>query len=96
MFNTYEELIEKFPIGTVYRKRKIEHTNYYYNLEDICRYNTMYDRVIIIGDTSCLCVKEIEYKVEGYLFEGTYWYPTKRTWDGWETIDEDEINMEGF
>lgn len=96
MFNTYEELKEKFPIGTVYRGRKIEHTNYYYNLEDIRRYQTMYDRIFIIGDTTCMCIKNMEYKIEGYLFDGTSWYPAKQTLDGWEPINEDEIKAGGI
>ena len=96
MFNTYEELKEKFPIGTIYQTEEKEYKCYYYNLDDIHYYNTMYDRVIVIGQDTCLCIKKIEYKVEGYLFDGTYWYPAKRTWDGWETIDEDEVDVGGF
>lgn len=93
MFKTLEELKKQFPIGTVYQEKKIEHTNYYYNLEDIRCYKTMYNRVIIIDDTTCMCIKNIGYKVDGYLFDGEYWYPAKRTWDGWDKIDEDEINV---
>ena len=24
-----------------------------------------------------------EDKVEGYVFDGTYWYPARDSWDGW-------------
>ncbi len=96
MFKTFEELKEKFPIGIIYQTKEERHENYYYNLEDIRRYKMTYDRVIIIGQDTCLCIRKIEYKVEGYLFDGTYWYPSKRTWDGWEKIDEDEVNVGGF
>ena len=96
MFNTYEELKEKFPIGIVYRTVEGGYKRYYYNLNDVRLYNTMYDSVIVTGQDTCLCISKIEYKVEGYLFDGTYWYPAKRTWDGWETIDEDEVDVGGF
>ena len=34
--------------------------------------------------------------VNYYLFDGEYWYPAKRTWDGWDKIDEDEIKIGEF
>lgn len=96
MFNSYEELKEKFPIGTIYRTEEEGYKHHYYNLDDIRCYNAIYDRVIITGQDTCLCIGKIEYKVDGYLFDGEYWYPAKRTWDGWDKIDEDEINVGGF
>lgn len=96
MFNTYEELKEKFPIGTIYRTEEEEYKCYYYNLNDIRYYNTMYDRVIVIGKDTCLCIRKIEYKVDGYLFDGISWYPAKQIWGGWKPINEDEIEIGGF
>ena len=96
MFNTYEELIENFPIGTIYRRTEREHINFYYNSADIDHYEKMYHKVITRDNETCLCIEKIEYKVEGYLFDGTYWYPAKQTWDGWDKIDEVEINVEGL
>lgn len=96
MFNSYEELKEKFPIGTVYKRIFQENKNYYYNEKDMQAYLALYHRVKILDNNLCLCIKEIEYKVEGYLFDGARWHPAKRTWDGWETIDEDEINVGEF
>ena len=96
MFNTYEELKEKFPIGTIYQTEEKEYKCYYYNLDDIRCYNKMYDRVIVIGQDTCLCIRKIEYAVAGYLFDGISWYPAKQTWDGWVPIDKDEIEIGGF
>ena len=32
-------------------------------------------------------------KVEGYVFDGEYWYPARDTWDGWiEFFGNDEDN----
>lgn len=36
-------------------------------------------------------------KVEGYIFDGEYWYPAEVTWDGWQPFfgdDEDEETYE--
>lgn len=36
-------------------------------------------------------------KVEGYLFDGKYWYPAYNTWDGWYPFfgdDEDDETYE--
>lgn len=96
MFKTYEELKEKFPVGTIYCIKKQEERNYYYDERDIQSYLALYSHVKILDNNLCLCIRIIEYKVDGYLFDGEYWYPAKRTWDGWDKIDEDEINMEGF
>ena len=96
MFKTLEELKEKFPIGTVYRRIFQEIKNYYYNENDKQAYSAIYYRVRILDNNVCLCTEKIEYKVDGYLFDGTSWYPAKQTWDGWEPIDEDEINVGGF
>ena len=95
MFNTYEELKEKFPIGTVYRRSEEIYKHHYYNNEDINIYKKMYDKVVVISHKTCTCVRYNEYKVDGYLFDGTGWYPAKQTWDGWEPIIEDEINVLG-
>lgn len=96
MFKTYEELIEKFPVGTVYRRSEVRYKNHYYNLDDIHYYQTVYDKVIIIDEENCWCIGHNDYKVDGYLFNGTNWYPAKRTWEGWEPISEDEIEIGGF
>ena len=96
MFNTYEELKERFPIGAIYRTEEEGYKHHYYNLDDIRCYNAMYDKVIVTGQDTCLCIRKIEYKIDGYLFDGTSWYPARQDWDGWEPIDEDKINVEGF
>ena len=96
MFKTYEELKEKFPIGAIYRRVEEGYINYYYNSADIDCYKRTYHKVIIKDNETCLCIERKEYTVEGYLFDGTNWYPARRTWDGWECIDENEINVEGF
>ena len=94
MFNSYEELKEKFPIGTVYRKTARKYKECCYDSNDINYMKNYYDSYVKTEDNLYICTKIHEYKVDGYLFDGTDWYPAKQTWDGWEPIDEDEINVE--
>lgn len=46
--------------------------------------------IINWGSESHLKYNRID-KVEGYVFDGKYWYPAYNTWDGWyEYFGDDE------
>lgn len=52
--------------------------------------------IINLGSWRHLKCDEID-KVEGYVFDGEYWYPAYCTWDGWCQFygdDEDEETYE--
>lgn len=96
MFKTLEELKARFPIGAVYRIAENGEMIHVYNDNDIKIIKEHYDKITKIKTDKYWCVTIINYRVEGYLFDGEYWSPAKQTWDGWEPIDEDEINLKEF
>lgn len=95
-FQSLEELQEKYPIGTKLNIR--ETVNYdvriYFNEKDLEFYRKNYENVEIQSkDTVLIKTKDIRYDtVEGYLFDGEYWYPAQSSWDGWLEIDIYEDN----
>ena len=92
-FKTLQELEENFPVGKVYYEETVEHICWYYNDNDIYKYKEMYIKVEYINDETVKCTELIQRKVEGYIFDGEYWYPAVDSWDGWYPIEECEINI---
>ena len=37
-----------------------------------------------------------DHKVEGYIYDGEYWWPAYDTWDGWYPYRGDEGEYEGI
>jgi hypothetical protein len=52
----------------------------------------MYKTVEVISDEMVECTWDAEYfeTVDGYIYDGCYWYPAEVTWDGWVPIREEE------
>ena len=50
-----------------------------------------FKKVEIVNDTYVKCSWDVENydSVDGYLFDGTHWWPAENTWDGWIPIKED-------
>lgn len=94
MFKTFEEVQEKYPIGTKvnYKKNTIIGQYFYASPEDIRRYRQEYHRVEVVDDKYVKCYWDSEdyNMVDGYLYNGEYWYPVENTWDGWVPIVERE------
>lgn len=94
MFKTFEELKEKYPIGTKLNYSKTEYSqNFFFaRPEDLIEYRKEYKKVEIIGKNTVKCtwdVKDYEL-VSGYIFDGKSWWPAEVTWDGWIPIHEEE------
>ena len=94
-FETLEELQKTYPIHSVFSKR-VEHYIYlhtYYNNNDLNIFKHHNDRVEILDDTTCITYKtEINTRiVDGYLYDGKYWYPAYNTYDGWMEYNESDI-----
>ena len=94
MFNTFEEVQAKYPIGTKmnYTKDTITQRYFYARPEDIVEYRRMYKKVEVINDDLVECTWDVEdYDlVDGYIYNGISWYPATITWDGWLPIKEEE------
>lgn len=95
-FKTLAELQETYPVGsaliTYYYKDYA--LRFFYNEKDLKILNQQYDTVAIVDKNVCQCWKTIEEVkiVEGYLYDGEYWYPAYLTHDGWTEYDEDDLN----
>lgn len=96
MFETLEELQKKYPIGSTYHIswREIKawcpfksDVLYFKNKHPNARNFMIYDNDFITAE------EKHEDKVEGYIFDGEYWYIAEQTWDGWQIIDEEECNV---
>lgn len=89
---TYEELKEKYPIGSKLNCRTYpQYKNLpYYSENDLKIYKEIYEEVIVLDENYCriLTTKEEFDLVEGHLFDGEYWYPVEYTWEGWHRIKE--------
>ena len=96
-FNTFEELEKHYPIGRIIwqkSKRRAENRAYANKIDlAILRkhYGTENVEVLDGSWAKCWFIETKEKKVEGYLFDGEYWYPAYNTWDGWIPYDEDDL-----
>lgn len=94
-FSTLEELEKNYKVGSVFSQR-IEHhinTNVYYSQNDLRVYRKYNDKVEVVDEFTCLCYKTVIKKiiVDGYLYDGTYWYPAGIGHDGWYPLDEYDL-----
>ena len=93
MFNTFEEVQAKYPIGTKmnYTKDIMTQRYFYAKPEDIVAYRRMYEKVEVISDELVECTWTFEnYElVDGYIYDGISWYPATITWDGWLPIEQE-------
>ncbi len=95
-FETLAELQDKYPIGSIFNERKHAWSKqeYYYNDTDLKVLKQRYDSVFPIDENRCICFKMDMYQdiVEGYLYNGKYWYPVHLTYNGWTEYDEYDLN----
>lgn len=94
-FSTLEELEKNYKVGSVFSQRIERHidANVYYSQNDLRAYRKYNDKVEVIDEITCLCYKTVINKifVNGYLYDGTYWYPAKIGYDGWYELDESDL-----
>ena len=97
-FKTLEELQQTYPIHSIFSKRVEHHIDLhtYYNNNDLKIFTRRSDKIEILDDTTCITYKTITGKriVDGYLYDGEYWYPAYNTHDGWVEYDESDIFQE--
>jgi len=95
MYQTLKQLREKHPIGSIYRICWNDIHEWCPTPTDIYIFKQKHPNIRnfrLYDDGMVWCEEKIEYKVNGYLFDGESWYPAIQTWDGWIPIDEEEIN----
>lgn len=97
-FKTLEELQAAYPIHSVFSARREIHKDirHIYNDADLRALRRYNDSVEVIDECECICTKTVINAniVEGYLFDGEYWYPAHIGHDGWDTLDEYNIFKE--
>ena len=93
MYQTFEELKQNHPIGSIYKT----YWNYIHDWcptpADVYTFKQKHPNIRnfhLDDDGMIWCQEKSEYKVEGYLFDGESWYPAIQTWDGWLPIDEED------
>lgn len=97
-FETLEELQQSHPIHSVFSKRIERHidAHTYYNTADLKVLKAHSDKIEIVDETTCITYRTVINAriVEGYLYDGEYWYPAYNTHDGWVEYDESDIFQE--
>ena len=95
MYDTLEELQKEHPVGSVYQ---INWNNIYEwcpTETDVKLFKQKHPNIRNFkqnSDGMVRCQEKHENKVDGYIFDGGYWYPAIQTWDGWQPIDEEELD----
>jgi len=91
MFESIELLEEMFPIGYVYKEEQVCQRFYcaddvvldkikaYYNTNDIER----------VSPHHVAYKRTVAYTVDGYVYDGKYWYPANHDNQGWHIIRPD-------
>lgn len=96
-FTTIEELQQNYPIKSVIWSKTIRRAeNRAYagkiDLELLRRHYGPNNVEVLDGFYAKCWFDDTKQKiVEGYLFDGEYWYPAYNTWDGWIPYDEEDI-----
>ena len=96
MYNTVEQLQKEYPIGCIYKTCWNKIREWCPMPIDVYIFKQEHPNIRnfhLNDDGMISCEEKIEYKVEGYLFDGEYWYPAIHTWDGWFPLDEGDCNI---
>lgn len=95
MFKILEELQQRYPIGSPYNSYWIPVSMWCPTETDFQIFKKRYPNAYDFEQSeNCIITAKEKYVnlVEGYIFDGEYWYPAYRNWDGWQTIDEEDCN----
>lgn len=107
-FDTLEELQIVYPIHSVFSEQKAVYKNVCYNCSNdtnfIHRLKKEYDSIEINEKSEYIGIKKCinTVFVEGYLYDGKYWYPAQRNRGNWtplneyDTFKEEEAIYEGI
>lgn len=93
---TYEEISEKYPIGKLLAREKIinNRVGYWVGQADKDFYLNNYTNVKFY-DNFFVEYTEIffkEYRVEGWIVNSEGFFVAENTWDGWQSLDQDELD----
>lgn len=95
MYQTLEELQQKHPINSIYKICWNDIHEWCPTPVDVYVFKKRHPNIRnfhLNDDGVVRCQEKHESIVEGYLFDGEYWYPAIQTWDGWLPIDEKELD----
>ena len=97
-FNSLTELQEKYPVGSVLatKVREWTTTKYFYNKQDVEFLKKTFVSVEPVDDVTCFCKQReiIRKVVDGYVYDGKYWYPAYETWGGWQEYMDYDLKEE--
>jgi hypothetical protein len=92
---TYEEISTKYPIGKLlYRTiEKEKRTAFWANAKDRQLYRLKYPDAEFADNGTVRYTETIVYekRVEGYVCTKEGFFVAEDTWDGWQTLDDDDL-----
>lgn len=94
MYQTLEELQQNYPIHSIYKICWNDIYEWCPTSADVSIFKQKHPNIRnfhLDDDGMAWCEEKIEYKVDGYLFDGEFWSPAIQTWDGWLPIDREEL-----
>jgi len=97
-FETLEELQLAFPIHSVFSEQKVINEITCYNVYDfdtelinMLKEESISLKKIDDGTYLRITAKMNTISVDGYIYDGTYWYPAQRTLDTYKRLNEYDI-----
>ena len=97
-FKTLEELQDKYPVGSIFFENYQDARDYrfFFSKKDFQLLQKEYDTIEAIDDITCECKKSVHIVqiVEGYIYDGEYWYPAYDSLEGWRPYDEYDLMQE--
>lgn len=93
---TYEEISTKYPIGKLLAREKIstKRTGGWATQADQEFFIQNYKQVVFHNNGYVDFVEEKikEYRVQGWLVTDEGFFVAEDTWDGWQPLDQDELD----
>jgi hypothetical protein len=90
MFESKEVLEEMFPIGYIYKEEQVSQR--FYCADDVIleKIKTYYgtENVEWISPHHVMYKHYVAYTVDGYIYDGKFWYPANHDAQGWHIIPE--------
>ena len=89
MYKTLEEVQNDFPIGYIIDTEQVSQRMY-------CGHSIIFDKmkeyygegnVKMISPHHALCTHYVSHTVDGYIYDGTYWYPAENVFGQWKLFD---------
>lgn len=101
IFESFEELLSVFPIHSIFSEQKLIYISIVHNdidckedtPDELKTYTISFKKIAENKYLETKIVKDIIF-VDGYIYDGKYWYPAHRQFDKMKRLNEHDIFKE--